>query len=169
VRLFRSPRADSIRARERALSNRPDIWLQSKSKQNHQHIALQTGVGPYMCKNKNPPRCKSILQNSDCEISQIRNTLGIFGSFRSICRSAEGFYTVSAITCRRRVEMAAIELTMRLESNIGPHALMIRCSNCFANLRYPNPASRTLTLSHRHEMACLGIYADKYRRVHKDI
>jgi hypothetical protein len=48
VRLFRSPRADSIRARERALSNRPDIWLQSKSKQNHQHIALQTGVGPYM-------------------------------------------------------------------------------------------------------------------------
>jgi hypothetical protein len=50
------------------------------------------------------------------------------------------------ITCLSSSELAAMKWTMRLESNIGPQTLMVRCSNYFTNLRYPNPVGRTLRL-----------------------
>jgi len=56
ARLFRSPRADSIRARERALRNRPDIWLQSRSKQKSLRHRLANGGGVHICENSSPLR-----------------------------------------------------------------------------------------------------------------
>jgi hypothetical protein len=77
----------------------------------------------------------------------------------------------------RSVEMPAMKLTVRLKSNSGPRALMIRCSPLVEhqgdaariasrNCGYPNPANRPLTLSHMHEMAWVRIYTDKDRPVH---
>jgi hypothetical protein len=57
--------------------------------------------------------------------------------------------------------ITVVKLTVTLRSNIGPHALMIRCSNCFANSRYPNPAGRTLTLLHRRELASVRVSMPK--------
>ena len=44
--LVHGARSVATRA-ERALNNRPNIWLQSRSKQNHEDMVLQPGMGPY--------------------------------------------------------------------------------------------------------------------------
>ena|ERR1700733_4362325 len=52
---------------------------------------------------------------------------------------------------------------------------VIRCSNYSANLRYPNPAGRTLSLLHKHQVAwvriSMPIRSDEYTSImiHKEI
>src|SRR5450759_144187 len=88
--------SEATGGRESAIWGHGQSLLHAPVGQDTGGTAMTGSSRPYMCQNKNRPRCKAILQNSNLEISQIGITLGIFGSFCSICKSAEGFDTASA-------------------------------------------------------------------------